>query len=362
MSRGRGSAHGRVYAVMSHETGTDDRILAEAARWHARLAAEDCTDLDRAQFQRWRAASRQRAEAYEAAQNVSRQLDRLAGLDNRLAAMAEEAFAMGVADAPSHVASRVSQRAPVRRWAVPAALAAAVAVALVGVQLAGYFAGPVSHVTFTASGERRDVTLADGTLVHLDVDSEISVRLSTDHRDVTLVNGRALFEVAHDRSRPFVVAAGQSHTTALGTHFQVQREDQHVLVTLTEGSVAVTGDPGQSGWSEKLAPGEQVSLSADGRVHEKRSVDTQAATSWTRGRLVFRGTPLAEALQEVNRYGSRKVRLGDPELADLTVDGNFIAGETDLIVSAFAAVLPLRVAEDDVGEIILFRRYKTDVP
>jgi transmembrane sensor len=78
--------------------------------------------------------------------------------------------------------------------------------------------------------------------------------------------------------------------------------------------------------------------------------------------LVFRGTPLGEALQEVNRYGTRKVRLGDPELADLSVDGNFIAGETDLIVSAFAAALPLRVAASGTGEIILFRRYKADVP
>ena len=363
MGQGRGSTRGRVYAVMSHETGTDDRILAEAARWHARLAADDCTDFDRAQFQRWRALSWRHAQASESAQNVSRELDRLAGLDERLAAMADEAFAMGAGEAlsPETSTARMARPAQVRRWAIPAALAATVVVALAGVQLAGYFARPASWATFASSGERRDVTLGDGTLVHLDVDSEISVRLSADHRDVTLVSGRALFEVAHDSSRPFVVAAGQSHTTALGTHFQVQREDQQVLVTLAEGSVAVSADLAQSGWSERLTPGEQVSLSVDGRVHEKRAVDTQAATSWTRGRLVFRDTPLAQALQEVNRYGSRKVRLGDPELADLAVDGNFIAGETDLIVSAFAAVLPLRVAEDDVGEIILFRRYGTDV-
>jgi transmembrane sensor len=124
----------------------------------------------------------------------------------------------------------------------------------------------------------------------------------------------------------------------------------------------VTGNQKQSTWSERLTPGEQISLNADGHVHEKRAVDTQAVTSWSRGRLVFRSTPLADALQEVNRYGHRKVRLGDADLADLPVDGNFIAGETDLIVSAFAAALPLRIAEGDVGEIILFRRYEADAP
>ncbi len=359
--------NGRVWETMGYETGTEERLLAEAARWYARLAAHDCTDFDRAEFQRWRACSRRHADAYESTERFSRQLERLAGVDDRLRAMADEAFAMGAGDdwgAAEGPGDRGDPRSPrTRRWMVPATLAASIIVALVGVRIGGYFSTSAPPVTYTSSDQtRREVTLADGSVVHLDVDSEISVKLSNGHRDITLVNGRALFAVAHDASSPFVVSAGQWHTTALGTHFQVQRDSDKVRVTLTEGSVAVTGTPAQSNWSERLAPGEQISLTADGHVHEKRTVDTQAVTSWSRGRLVFRGTPLAEALQEVNRYGRRKVRLGDPDLADLPVDGNFIAGETDLIVSAFAAALPLRIAEGGVGEIILFRRYKADVP
>jgi transmembrane sensor len=243
---------------------------------------------------------------------------------------------------------------------VPASLAAAIVVAFVGVQLSGYLTTSTPPVTYASSEQmRRDVALQDGSMVQLDVDSEIRVTFSQDRRDIVLVNGRALFAVAKDASRPFVVSTGEAHTTALGTHFQVQREGQQVLVTLTEGSIAVTSDAGRR---ETLSPGEQISLTTDGEVHEKRVVDAQAVTSWSRGRLVFRDTRLGDALQEVNRYGTRKVRLGDPELADLTVDGNFIAGETDLIVSAFAAVLPLRVAAGSTGEIILFRRYKAEVP
>jgi transmembrane sensor len=349
---------------MGHETGTDERLLAEAARWHARLAADDCTDFERAQFQRWLASSRRHADAYESMAAFSRRLERLADVDGRLQAMAEDAFAIAAADPDSAAESRWDPRSKgTRRWMVPATLAASIFVAFIGVRIGGYFSTSAPPLTYSSSEQtRRDVTLADGSVVHLDVDSEINVSFSGAHRDITLVNGRALFEVAHDASRPFVVSAGQSHTTALGTHFQVQRESEHVLVTLTEGSVAVTGNPTQSSWSERLTPGEQISLGADGHVREKRAVDTQAVTSWSRGRLAFRGTPLAEALQEVNRYGHRKVRLGDPDLAELPVDGNFIAGETDLIVSAFAAALPLRVAEGDVGEIILFRRYAADAP
>jgi transmembrane sensor len=279
--------------------------------------------------------------------------------------MADEAFAMGSDDESrehSHAAAAL-RPAPgrQRRWMVPASLAAAVLVALGVVQFSGYLMRTAPPVTYTSAEQaRRDITLADGSLVQLDVDSEISVTFSARVRQIVLVNGRALFDVAHDATRPFVVSAGHSHTTALGTHFQVQREGHEVLVTLAEGSVAVMSDAEESPWRETLTPGEQISSTTDGQVHEKRAVDAQVVTSWSRGRLVFRGTPLGEALKEVNRYGNRKVRLGDPDLADLAVGGNFIAGETDLIVSAFAAVLPLRVSEGSAGEIILFRRYTAD--
>ena len=342
----------------------DDRIVAEAACWHARLIADDCSDDDRAEFERWRASSRRHAAAYETTEALSAQLAHSARLDSRLKSMADDAFAPGSEDhTKPHDDSRAVRALPARarRWMVPASLAAAVLVALVGVQLSGYMTSSAPSVTYASPQQtRRDVTLTDGSLVHLDVDSEISVSFSGGQRQIVLVDGRALFEVVHDATRPFVVSAGQSHTTALGTHFQVQRDGQQVLVTLAEGSVAVTSDANPSRWRETLTPGEQISLTADGQVHEKRAVDAQVVTSWSRGRLVFRGTPLGEALQEVNRYGTRKVRLGDPDLADLPVGGNFIAGETELIVSAFAAVLPLRVSEGSAGEIVLFRRYKAD--
>ena len=358
---------------MGHETRTDERLLAEAARWYARLTAGDCTDFERAQFQRWRASSQRHAAAYDSAAGISRQLERVADVDQRLQAMADEAFAMGAGDEwPSSGAERRSDarldaRDPrskaTHRWKVPATLAASLVVAFIGARIGGYFPTAVAPVTYASAEQtRRDVTLADGSVVHLDVDSEITVSFTNGHRDISLGSGRALFEVAHDASRPFVVSAGPSHTTALGTHFQVQRESDHVVVTLTEGSIAVTGNLAQSSWSERLTPGEQIRLSTDGHVHEKRAVDTQSVTSWSRGRLVFRGTALADALQEVNRYGHRKVRLGDPDLADLPVDGNFIAGETDRIVSALAAALPVRVAQAGAGEIILFRRYEAEAP
>jgi transmembrane sensor len=168
-----------------------------------------------------------------------------------------------------------------------------------------------------------------------------------------------LFQVAHDATRPFSVSTETSRTTALGTQFQVQRDDDHVVVTLAEGSVAVEGSAhgGSASWQDQLRPGEQLSIDAKTAERSLHIVDTQLVTSWTLGRHVFRATPLHEALDEVNRYASKKVRLGDPSLADLPVAGNFVAGDSEVVVEAFSAVLPLRVVKGGEQELILFRRY-----
>jgi transmembrane sensor len=204
------------------------------------------------------------------------------------------------------------------------------------------------------------VNLDDGSSVQLDVGTRIEVRMSGDSRGIQLLSGRALFEVARDSSRPFSVTAAGSRTTALGTKFQVERTDTNVIVTLTEGSVAV--DQYQNhlvgiGWNERLVPGEQISIDIQNHRSLRRLVDIHSTTSWTQGRHIFRGMPLKAAIEEVNRYAETKVRIGDPSLATLPVAGNFIVGDSEIVVEALAAVLPVRAVSNANQEIVLFRSY-----
>jgi transmembrane sensor len=208
---------------MGPESNTNERIVLQAARWHARLAAHDCTVEERAEFARWRQRDPAHAEVYAATEALSAALGHAASIDDRLHAMADEAFAMGANDVAqgdcvgtagrrgAHakvldgaVSSTGVAHWPQRRWYVPAALAASVLVAFVALRLA-QLADPAAlpAVAFAAPAEsRRDVTLSDGSIVHLDVGSQISVRMSAGERDIVLVDGRALFDVAHDTSRP----------------------------------------------------------------------------------------------------------------------------------------------------------------
>src|SRR5690606_5459811 len=94
-------------------------------------------------------------------------------------------------------------------------------------------------VYVTSPDERARVTLADGSMVTLDSDTRMLARIGSGRRDITLLAGRALFDVAKDPHRPFVVEAGGRTITALGTMFDVDVSPTELRVTLAEGVVAV---------------------------------------------------------------------------------------------------------------------------
>jgi transmembrane sensor len=327
-----------------------DRAIQHAARWYARLQAFDCTPAEREEFARWCAADPANAAAYAAARDLAARLTRLAGTNPRLRAMADRALAGGPVAGTA--------RARVRRgFGVAAALAASV-VAVFGAARMLHAPpepdGAENLSRVATQDETRVLTLEDGTLVHVDVATVVDVRFTTREREVLLQYGRAVFDVAHDAARPFVVVAGSERVTAVGTRFQVARTSAQTVVTLAEGIVTVSGEPGGDQRTEQLAPGDELSI-APGDAWVMRTVDARVATSWSLGRLVFRGTRLADALQQVNRYAATKVRLADLSLADMPVSGNFVAGDSEAVVAAFAAVLPLEIAASG-DELLLYRR------
>lgn len=347
--KGRGER--RLDVLVPMDTIAKERTLQNAARWHARMHADECTDTDRTAFEQWRRSDVAHAQAYALAERTSMKLDRLSE-DPRLRALAQLAAPPSIVDTKS-IAPRQTLR-----WIIPAALAASVALsALVLGFVPEAWNRDTSGVAYESPVDStRVVTLDDGSTVQLDVGTRMLVSLSPDSRRIKLLSGRAVFNVAHDRSRPFSVMAAYSRTTALGTRFQVQLGSEQVVVTLEQGSVAIDNEASVPGWHEQLIPGEQLNVDLKTAMRNKAIVDPGVATSWTRGRHLFRGTPLHEAIDEVNRYAKRKVRIGDPSLAELPVAGNFIVGDSDMIIAAFAAVLPLRAGDAEDGSIILFRR------
>lgn len=315
--------------------------MADAERWHVRLRAADCTAAERMEFQRWRATS-EHAAAYAKTERLWQSFGQLAGRPE-LEQLSRQVLA-DTTPQPS-ILSR-------RRLAIAASML--VCAISTGAFVALRDPRTPAVVYATQSGERSTIKLADGSQLILNSATEVSVRLSNDARTLVLGEGEAVFNVAHDPSRPFKVIAGDGEVTALGTRFQVRNEGERITITLLEGRVAV--DRHTTRQRAQLKPGDQVRFIEGMPEMTRRTVDPGVVSSWTTGRLRFRSTPLAEALDEVNRYSATQIRIADPALANVPISGTFDIGDGMSVVTALEALFPIDATNEGDGEVQLTRR------
>ena len=201
----------------------------------------------------------------------------------------------------------------------------------------------------SALGERRLLTLADGSQVEMDSGTRLSVSWHLRSRRITLQQGQALFEVSKAVFRPFQVEAGTAQVNVLGTRFNVLRGVDTVEVALLRGSLAVqsTVDPAQH---QRLAPGQQVSVN-QGRLQPLATADLVRITAWQRQRLVFARTPLSQALAQIQRYRVAVIELEGQGLADLPVTGTFDTRNVEALLDVLPRILPVSVRRDPEGRV-----------
>ncbi|GFE82413.1 hypothetical protein GCM10011487_44130 [Steroidobacter agaridevorans] len=242
----------------------------------------------------------------------------------------------------------------------------------------------------TNVGEHRWLTLTDGSVVELNARSRIKVQYTGDERRIQLLEGQALFHVAKNKQRPFVVDSGDARVRAVGTSFDVYRAKKGTVVTVVEGRVAVatsqhrtdlasTGsqselapygnDPGTRIGSEKasagagpqaaageilIAAGEQVVVT-QAELPRPTQADTAAATAWVRRSLVFDASPLTEVAEEFNRYNVRPLVIEDADLIDFRVSGVFSSVDPALLIR-FLHAQPELVVQETEAEIRVRKR------
>lgn len=337
------------------------RTLAEqAADWDIRLRSADCTAADREAFAAWCAADPAHAEAFDGLQSGIAALKDAYATSPRLRAMRDQARTLKPAPQP---------------WRIAAGVAA-------GILALGAIGGGVIYsqrggegsslatmelprgapsVYQTAVGERTSVTLSDGSVVTLNTQSRMVVNYTDGRRDVTLVAGQAMFDVAKNAARPFVVTAGSRQVTAVGTAFDVRLDRKQVKVTLLEGKVKVEPAKG-SLWralpmgERDLAPGQQLVASNTTPVVNVAAADVATETSWREGVVVFNDTPLAQAVAEINRYAAEPITVGDRELGELRINGRFRTNEPGAFLNAVVAYFPVEAHRTPGGETVLTGR------
>jgi len=197
----------------------------------------------------------------------------------------------------------------------------------------------------TGIGEQRTIQLADGSTVELNARSKVEVRLTDRRRDVALIEGQALFRVAKDKQRPFVVRAGEAQVRAVGTEFDVYRKQIETVVTVVEGRVETY--PGLDGAAAiVISAGEQLTVVPHIATKPTRT-DTAAATAWVQKRLIFEETPLSEVAEEFNRYNRRPLAIDDAELAKLKISGVYSSIDPASLINFLRNQNSIRVIETE---------------
>lgn len=310
------------------------QIYAEATEWFVEFRDREPDQAARRDFDRWLRASPEHLSAYLEIAGIWSEapaLDPEQHWDrDRLIAEARPARDNVVPIAslwakPAHPRAAASRRG--MRWAI--------AVAIVGLSMSLAWLGLRAESYDTGVGEQRSVTLADGSTVDLNSRSRIEIRYSRHRREVDLLAGQALFSVAKDPARPFLVTSGKSRVRAVGTQFDVNRRQAGTVVTVLEGRVAIgeatsedapdhfPNDQDPAGSAEIILAAGGQAVITDASVRKTPQPNVAGAVAWRQRRLVFDSASLVEVAEEFNRYNTRRLVILDPDLHAFHISGVF---------------------------------------
>jgi len=343
------------------ERRTRGRVAAEAAEWFTAMQSGEVSGRDRAQFSQWLAHSREHVQEYLAVASLWRDLDATddaqRSAEDLLAAARADDGAHNIVDLHARLVD-LPFRFPPRKGRSEGLfslkrVAAAFTLLTLGLA-AGFLADRYlnGHRYSTGIGEQSSFVLADGSVIRLNTQSSMRVRLHADARDISLREGEAMFEVAKDPSRPFRVHAGNTVVEAVGTAFNVYRTSGETRVTVLEGQVRVIDSAAQG---IELQARERARVSRKGVIVKDR-VNLEQASAWTNRRLVFYTETLQTVVEEFNRYNVQHLQVTDPELAAMRISGNFSAADPKSLVQFLERTESATAAPGENGVIKLSRK------
>ncbi|WP_063582178.1 FecR family protein [Achromobacter ruhlandii] len=259
---------------------------------------------------------------------------------------------------PAFLAWRWPAGGPGRRQLTRAGLACVV---LAAVALLAWSSLPAEAPSFATTigadrGERKQVTLPDGSILELNGNTLAEVKFYGARREIELQGGEILFTVNAEAQRPFIVRAGSADGRAAGAVFDVRRDEDDVTVLVRAGTADVTGGHWWNLGLAVLRDGHSIRVPASGAIGVPAPADVDALLAWQTGRLVFRDTPMAEVVREMNRYLAAPLRLADSRAGRLRLSASFDLDPPEAMLQALAAAAPVTLAPAADGAIDLKAR------
>lgn len=357
-------------SMRSHDRYEDAKLAEEAADWLIKLD-DDAGPETRAAFFMWIQQSARHVREFLFVTEDFRKLDlldpdRRIEVDRLLAATDSNVVALQPSieqeNAPATIsipAAKVTRTIAGFRWAAGAAAIAAAAAVLIFVSPWSTTVLNRAQVYATSRGEQHSFKLADASVMHLNAESRVAVDYSGKLRRIVLLEGEALFIVAADSSRPFLVDAGSATVQAIGTQFNVYRRSHDTTVSVLEGAVRVVTKESdgaskahsvshsRKNMQNVLKVGEEARVDDGSDIVTRTAPDITRSVAWRQRRLVFRDDRLADVAKEFNRYNTTQVQV-EGAARDKQLIGIFNADDPDSLLLFLAKDNTLRV--EKLGE------------
>ncbi len=307
-----------------------DSAETEARRWVVRLDSGSATDADHTACSAWRGEDSAHELAFQYVSDLWRSTEQLEYLKDSMPGPVVTAHSGPLKSLWNSITGAgVFALDGVRG---PLMAASCLIILVVGFSLWPVMTGG-GDLYSTAIGETRQVLLQDGSVTYLGAGSKVILKYAPRERRLVLEEGEAMFDVAHDPLRPFIVVADGTEVRAIGTKFNVHKGPGGTTVTVLEGRVHVARSGGLPD-DAILAKDQQVNIEESGELSDVRRVVASSVTSWRVGRLIFEQSNLETVVADLNRYVDGTIYIADDGINGLPVTAIFNTGDFDAIIRA----------------------------
>ena len=217
-----------------------------------------------------------------------------------------------------------------------------------------YMGIPTNYVV--VKGQRDTVTLTDGSRIELGSNTRVSVQEGWGQRAVTLEQGNAFFTVTPNKEKPFVIHAGTSTVTVLGTAFSVYRKQAHVEVVVESGKVNLMNTPTlqRLAVDVDLTKNQKATIQHDDVVEVLNNVNVEDAIAWRRGFINFKQASLATIVERMNDFYNTPIYIRNNKRRDLVLSGVFKTDDLDSFLVGLQAIAEVSVEHNPGGAIYLY--------
>jgi transmembrane sensor len=340
---------------------THPAAIAEASAWFIEFRAGDVNGEARGRFIEWLRRSPEHIQAYLEisamwAEFPTSDPEHKIDLESLIAHARSETDVIALSPSIPPRSKSPALVPPFAFWQRPRRAVLAMGMLVLAAAAAVLYSDRDSTDAYaTGIGEQRTIQLADGSTVELNARSSVQVHLTNQRREVTLVEGQALFRVAKDRERPFIVSAGDAEVRAVGTEFDVYKKRVATVVTVVEGRVETYDSSDAAGAAPiVLSAGEQLTVMPHTATKLTRT-DTSIATAWVQKRLMFEETPLGEVAEDFNRYNRRPLTIDDRALQMIKISGVYSSTDPASLINFLRSQGSIQVIETE-NQVRIVRR------